>query len=342
MKKQYRIITLVINLLLLVLFVVVEGMYTYETATKIMNEKWQEVNEYAGWSITKRSIDSDINITHYLYSDFEDSALFKSDDVGYYELFIRDDGKKFESCNFIEVTCSRRTEYIPPGSDSKHKEYDISIITEETRYIPVGSDSKLNNKERLHSLKIDALCDDYFIFNGTIKCHDIDHDDHKYTLGENELASAENAVPVSEWLGDDSDDIDGTYFAITNSEYEEKICDEAKEKLEEVIDKIEKGYVIKTNNNGSISYSENSDINERIENGETVSYSQKELGTSFYISNRAINSDTDNAYVIYLFHPLELAFRNNIEKYITSLIVFILLEIFVVIVMRKMNRKRMK
>ena len=341
MKKKYKIITLVINLLLLVLFVVLEGVYTYETATKIMNEKWQEVNEYAGWSITKRSIDSDINITHYLYSDFEDSALFKSDDVGYYELFIRDDGKKFESCNFIEVTCSRRTRYIPPVSKPEDY-YEISIITEETRYIPVGSDYRYNDSYYIDEIIIDALCDDYFIFNGTIKCHVIDNDDHEYTLGENELASAENAVPVSEWLGDDSDDIDGTYFAITNSEYEEKICDEAKEKLEEVIDKIEKGYVIKTNNNGSISYSENSDINERIENGETVSYSQKELGTSFYISNRAINSDTDNAYVIYLFHPLELAFRNNIEKYITSLIVFILLEIFVVIVMRKMNRKRMK
>ena len=50
MKKQYRIITVVINLLLLVLFVVLEGVYTYGTATTIINEKWQEVNEYAGWS----------------------------------------------------------------------------------------------------------------------------------------------------------------------------------------------------------------------------------------------------------------------------------------------------
>ncbi|MDD6058887.1 MAG: hypothetical protein PUB97_00720 [Ruminococcus sp.] len=50
MKKQYRIITVVINLLLLVLFVVLEGVYTYGTAAMIINEKWQEVNEYAGWS----------------------------------------------------------------------------------------------------------------------------------------------------------------------------------------------------------------------------------------------------------------------------------------------------
>lgn len=54
MKKQYRIITLVINLLLLVLFVVVEGMYTYETATKIMNEKWESAKNHAENSITKK------------------------------------------------------------------------------------------------------------------------------------------------------------------------------------------------------------------------------------------------------------------------------------------------
>ena len=97
-------------------------------------------------------------------------------------------------------------------------------------------------------------------------------------IGENDLASDEDTVHVHEWIKqiDNTDlpeDIDkafpgssvASYHAVVETKYEKKMCDEAKKKLEEVIDKVEKGYVIKTNNDGSISYSGHDDINERME-----------------------------------------------------------------------------
>ena len=279
-----------------------------------------------------------MDVIYEIHSDVGRKAGNALDDIGYYEFYLCDDGKKIESCNHLVI------------SYTKYETNDI-----ETKYIPVDYDFKwygervCENVEYEH-VEIDAMCDEHFIFNGTIN-----DGEHVYTIGENELSSAENAVHVTEWLkkieGSDSMDwinhtsstnLKASYYTVAKTEYEKKMCEKAKKKLEEVIDKVEKGYVIKTNNDGSISYSGHDDINERMENGEITSYSQKELGTSFYISHRAINSDTDNTYVIYLFHPLEIAFRINIKKYITSLIVFILLEIFVVIVMRKLYSNRMK
>ncbi|MBE6859185.1 MAG: HAMP domain-containing histidine kinase [Ruminococcus sp.] len=341
MKKQYRIITLVINLLLLVLFVVVEGVYTYETATKIMNKKWERAQLHAQMSITNPDFTSpDTNMIYQVHYDVASKSWNGLYDVGYYEFFLRDDGKKIESCNHLFLSFAK---------------VGTSSVTD-NKYIYVGPDFKNNNRGTLHHFKIDAMCDENFIFNGTITAEDNYYQNgFEYTIGENELASAEDAVHIHDWIKqkENTDSMEvveralslytiAEYYPVAETEYEVELCDEAKKKLEEVIDKVEKGYVIKTNNYGSISYSGHDDINERMENGEITSYSQKELGTSFYISHRAINSDTDNAYIIYLFHPLEITFRNNIKKYITSLIVFILLEIFVVIVMRKLYSNRMK
>lgn len=355
MKKQYRIITLVINLLLLVLFVVVEGVYTYETATKIMNEKWDRAVNNEAFFITHgkqdvSEINSDNDVIRYLYYDFEIASGMKDDDIGYYEVYICDDGKKIEPVNHIVVS------YAPNGGSlSEH------------RFIPVDSNSKFRNQDRFTPSKIDALCDNNFIFNGTIEGISWIYDDLEYTIGENDLASDEDTVHVHEWIKqiDNTDlpeDIDNaftqssvaSYHAVVETKYEKKLCDEAKKKLEETLAKTEKDSIFKEYSNGKYYYysvkyptDENESLSVSYSNvasndKKVVVHAQKELGTSFLISDAAINSDTDNTYVIYLFHPLEITFRNNIKKYITSLIVFVLLEILVVIIMRKMYSNRMK
>ena len=354
MKKQYRIITVVINLLLLVLFVVVEGVYTYETATKIMNEKWDSAVNNEAFFITHgkqdvSEINSDNDVIRSLYFDFENASYMKDDDIGYYEVYICDDGKKIEPVNHILVS------YAPNGGSlSEH------------RFIPVDSNFKFRNQERFIPTKIDALCDNNFIFNGTIEGISWS-DDLEYTIGENDLASDEDTVHVHEWIKqiDNTDlpeDIDNaftqssvaSYHAVVETKYEKKLCDEAKKKLEETLAKTEKDSIFKEYSNGKYYYysvkyptDENESLSVSYSNAasndkKVVVHAQKELGTSFLISDAAINSDTDNTYVIYLFHPMEITFRNNIKKYITSLIVFILLEIFVVIVMRKLCSNRMK
>lgn len=346
MKKQYRIITLVINLLLLVLFVVLEGVYTYETATKIMNEKWQEViidEQFLATAYGRdlSKINSDGDMIPYLYSDFKHVSTFKSHDIGCYEVYICDDGKKIEPVNHIEVYFDSAISLL----------YDTDQDGGFSRIIPVGPDFKFRNDDSWDNVKIDAMCDDEFIFKGIIEGIGWNCDDLEYTIGENDLADTKNAVRVSEWP---AIYIDAEYIAVASSKYEEKLCNEAKKKLEETLAKTEKDSIFKEysdndyyyhsikyptddNDSMSVSYSNKASDDEKV-----VVHAQKELGTSFYVSHAAINSDTDNTYVIYLFHPLEIAFRNNIKKYITSLIVFILLEILVVIVMRKMYRNRMK
>lgn len=333
MKKHYVMLTAVITSLILVLFVILEGVYTYESATRIMNEKWHEVVKHEAFLTINDRLDasefnSELDVIPYLYDDFKYNSIFKSDDIGCYEAYICDDGKKIESGDYVVVKFVNKTD-------------DKNI---EKRYIPVGSDFK-SSSNYIWNFSTDAMCDDYFIFNGKFKYVDTDYNNPiEYTIGENELASAENAVSVSEWNGDN--ELYTEYVKITETKYEEKLCGEARKKLEEVIDKIEKDYVLKVyTSDGTFFYkasSVDSDLmHKKIENGQVVSYSQKKLDTSYYISHASINSTTDNAYIIYLFHPLEIAFRNNIKIYIISLILFIILEAFVVIMMRKMYKNRM-
>lgn len=353
MKKQYRIITLVINLLLLVLFVVVEGVYTYETATMIMNEKWESAKNHAENSITKKNITPDMDVIYEIHSDVGRKAGNALDDIGYYEFYLCDDGKKIESCNQLVI------------SYTKYETNDI-----ETKYIPVDYDFKWYGEPvcehvEYEHVEIDAMCDEHFIFNGTIN-----DGEHVYAIGENELASDENAVHVTEWLkkieGSDSMDwinhtsstnLKASYYTVAKTEYEKKMCEKAKKKLEEILAKTEiDSPFMEYNDHYAHHYINypaihiydnkgnvvNSIYVDESSNDKMVIHSQKKLGTSLYISYAYHCLETGNAYCIYLFHPLEITFRNNIKKYITSLIVFILLEIFVVIVMRKLYSNRMK
>ena len=346
MKKQYKIITIVINLLLLALFVFMEGVYTYETATKIMNEKWQEVITLEERCITARKDFTNMSeqtVIERLYRDFEENSKYKDDDIGCYEVYI-DDGKKIEPTNHIEVEFNTFPDKPNTwGCDTYF------------RFIPVGSDYRYNDSYYIDEIIIDAMCDDIFIFNGTIEVYESDNH-FKDTICENELASAENAVHISEWESIKQKYIeDACYYAIANSKYEDRLCNEAKKKLEETLAKIEKDSIIKEYSDGEYYYSSCEYLTDEnvlsfsyskrpLDDKKVVALAQKELGTSFYISHGAINSDDDinNTYAIYIFHPLEITFRNNIKKYITNLIVFILLEIFVVIVMRKLYSNRMK
>ena len=343
MKKQYKIITIVINLLLLALFVFMEGVYTYETATKIMNEKWQEVITQEQFITACKDFKnmSEQTVIKRLYRDFEENSKYKDDDIGCYEVYI-DDGKKIEPTNHIEVEFNT----FPDNPYSWGRDTYF-------RFIPVGSDYRYSDSYYIDEIIIDAMCDDIFIFNGTIEVYESDNH-FKDTICENELASAENAVHISEWECIKRKYIDDAcYYAIANSKYEDRLCNEAKKKLEETLAKIEKDSIIKEYSDGEYYYSSYEYLTDEnvlsfsyskrpLDDKKVVALAQKELGTSFYISHGAINSDTTNTYVIYIFHPLEITFRNNIKKYITNLIVFILLEIFVVIVMRKLCSNRMK
>jgi signal transduction histidine kinase len=194
------------------------------------------------------------------------------------------------------------------------------------------------------------MCDDNFIFNGTISGTDYPSDvQFEYTIGENELACTEDAISTSV-LGDDFY-FEATYYPVAETKYGKKLCDEAKKKLEDTLAETKDDSWFKeysngdfyyysisssTDENGSSIYSETSWVSD---DEKVVVHAQKELGTSFYISHAAINSDTDNIYAIYLFHPLELALRANVKIYVISLLILIALETLVIFFIRKMYIK---
>lgn len=337
MKKHYILLSVVITTLILLLFGGVGVWYTYETATTIMNNGWSSVINRQSFLMTdpnlnSSEIDSDNDVIPDLFWDFDINAGLN--DIGYYEMYICDDGKKIESGNLMRVGA-------------------VSLITEtdDSRYILINSDFPYNFSWRKF-VEIDAMCDDTFIFNGTISGTDYSDVQFEYTIGENEMACTENAISTSEWNGGENI-FDLEYQQIAETEYEKKLCAEAKKKLEDTLaatkdDSWFKEYSNRNDDYYYYSLGHSTDEDEfpsfSYSNGvydleNVVVHAQKDIITSFYISHAAINSDTDNIYVIYLFHPLELALRANVKIYVISLLILIALETLVIFFIRKMYIK---
>ena len=339
MKKHYILLSVVITTLILLLFGGVGVWYTYETATNIMDDKWAEVISTPTHYQKNIPMKSDSEVVASLYSSFSNS-IYKQDDIGAYEVYISDDGKKYEIGNHIQVSFF--------DSDSRTFDYD--------KFIPVGPDFKRKNRENwfndsIDELIIDAMCDENFIFNGTIEATDINDEHFKYTISKNELASDENAVHINKFLKQRKIDVyKAVCYVLAETKREKKLCDEAKKKLEDTLAETKDDSWFKeysngdfyyysisssTDENGSSIYSETTWVSD---DEKVVVHAQKELGTSFYISHTAINSDTYNNYVIYLFHPLELAFRYNLKIYIISLLTLIVLEVLVMFFIKKLYK----
>ena len=328
MKKDYIRLTAIITSIIFFAFVLIGGLYTYATATKIMNVKMALAENHTLISPIAREDDYTDNLIHMAYYDFKlQSRFHKYDDIGFYGMIKLDDGKVVESGDFVEI-CS---DLDNPGVYS--------------RFFPVSSDFK-SDSAFIYSFDIDAMCDDNLIFNGKFTYVDKDPKNTvEYTIGDNELASVENAVPVSEWQGDKF--LYAEYYKMAQTKYEAKLDKQAKKQLAEVRSKIDKGYVFKVYQDAYTFYyvgqasDDEGSMQKKIDSGQVVSFVQYKLGTSYYITHSCINSSTDNAFLCYVFHPLELAFRSHIFLYIMSLIAFIIIEAFVIVMMRKMYGNQM-
>ena len=225
MKKHYIRLTAVIAALILTAFVLSLGLYTYATATKILNEKLDYAAGRASIAALKGSEDvSEDKLIAYLYGRLEEKTWFtKNDKIGFYEVVDIDENTRIESKGFIKAWTNS-----DDGKDT----------VENKRYILPGNDFKINDIW-FDNFEADAVCDSDFIFNGTFKYHDYSTGkDVKNTIPYNSMASADDAVPLSEVFGDDR--IDAKYYTFETTKYEAKLNREAKEKLEEVRDKLEK------------------------------------------------------------------------------------------------------
>ena len=331
MKKHYIRLTAVIAALILTAFVLSLGLFTYAAATKILNEKLDYAAGRASMASLKGSEDiSEDELIVYLYSNLEEKTWFtKNDEIGFYEVVDVDENTRIDSRGFIKAWT-----YSDDGKDT----VDIK------RYILLGDDFECDDLW-LSDFEIDAVCDSNFIFNGTFKYHDYSTGkDIKNTIPYNSMASADDAVPVSEVFGDDR--IEARYYTFTATKYEAKLNREAKEILEGIRDKLEKGYASKVYTDDSNFYyhmvgNDSGELDRKIENGEYVVTRQINLWTTYSVDSSRINSSSYNAYNIYLFHPIELAVRNHLIVYILSLLALIILEALTVFMMRKVYSNRM-
>lgn len=332
MKKHYIRLTAVIASLIFTAFVLSMGLFTYASASKIMNQKWALADNNARIASTDYNENiSDDEAIKYIYEKFYVQSVFLDDEeMGFYEVIDLDENTKIESGNFFQVYY-----YSDDGTDR----------IEGKRFIPVGDDIR-GNRRLIFDPDINAICDDNFIFNGTISFYDYETKKNvKYTIGDNKLAAADNTVHTSEVYAGKS--LTADYCSFTKTKYEAELNREAKEKLEDIKAKLEKGYAVKViaDDGNPIYYSNgNADgdyLDKQIKNGEYVVFRQKSLGTSYYIRSSYFNSPKENSYVICLFHPIELAFRTHIFVYILSLIAFIILEAVAVFSMRKLYGNRM-
>ena len=327
-KKHYNRLTAIIASLIFLAFLLFEGLYTYVTATKIMNEKMAAAKNHTLAAFTAQNRKDSVNIIGAAYSDFEIQSWYNADDIGFYGMIELDDGRIVESGDFVEILSVNKDTPENPNS----------------RYFPVTPGFKSEGRI-ITVFSIDAMCDSNFIFGGKFTYVDTDYNNPvEYTIGENELASPDDAVPVSEWQGDKS--LHAEYYTMAKNKYEAGLNEQSKQLLADVRSKTDMGYVFKIyQDDGTFFYkaasSEADSMQKKIDSGQVVSFVENKLTTSYYISHSCINSDTDNAFLCYLFHPLELTFRYHIVQYIMSLIALIIAESAVVLMMRKMYGNRM-
>ena len=331
MKKHYIRLTALIMAVILTAFVLSLGLYTYANATKILSEKMDYAESHSRISTLQGIEDfTEDELKEEFFCHLEEQTWFnKNDEIGFYEVFDMNENTRLESQNFILVWT-----YYNDGEDT----------VENRRFILLGDDFKCD-ESWFDDFEVDAVGDSNFLFNGTFKYHDYGKNkDVITTIPYNSMASADDAVPVSEVFGDHR--IEAKYFTFTANNYEAKVNREAKEKLEEIREKLEKGYASKVyKDDGTFFYhfvgDNGDDLSKKIYNKEYVVTRQISLWTSYSVDRPYINSSSYNTYTIYLFHPIGIAVRNHIIVYILSLLVLIILEALTVFMMRKMYSNRM-
>ena len=308
MKKHYVRMTVVICMLILFVFVMTGGFYTYIKATGILKIR-EDLNYFMDCFNNVAGDDSVEGTAEYLYfSSWNDMSRYRYEDVGFYSLARYSDGKTIEVSPYICVG-----KYRKDGSNIYVEDSRIIVLDEE---IEDGfSPSSFGYGK---DVAIDALCDDSFIFDGTITFKDSQTDEIRtYTIGDNDLVSGDNIISFDEWIGDGSD---GTYAVyeyngMSRNDMQAGLNEEARDTL----------------NN----YLNNTD-------GEAASFSS-DLLTSYYIVHASSPADYDTGvdlYSIYFFHPIQTALHEHRQVYLIGGILLLLIEALTVFTMRRFYRDR--
>ena len=223
MKKHYITMAIVIDVLVLALFVIGTGFYTYISAT----EKMQIYMDRANTVATFNSVVPDSNttsqelITNSCYTwEFNNDLRLRG--MGFYGYIILTDGTVFDT---TEDYCYA----WKAGEDKIMKPDEVRIFA-----IPQGFEDPYN----IYDPVFEGECDDIFIHGGSMQ-----YQGKTYQIGDYDYNCGEK-VSVSEWA-------DGEYLycvicRLARDDYEKGLNAEAKAILGEFDDSIKSGSAMKS------------------------------------------------------------------------------------------------
>lgn len=203
MKKQYITTAIVIDVLVLALFVLGTGFYTYISAMDIMQPYWDRVKTVADWnnlSPDHNTTAQDFIINSYYAWNFHND--FRPAGAGFYGCIGLADGTVLDSSDDFCLAWKSEDSFMEPE--------EVRVFA-----IPRGFDEKFN----IYDPVFEGECDDVYIHGGTMLYQNetFQLDDYDYSLGER--------VSVKDWA-------DGQYLycyvcRLARDDYEMKLNKEA-------------------------------------------------------------------------------------------------------------------
>ena len=223
MKKHYITMAIVIDVLVLALFVLGTGFYTYISAINKMQLYMERAKTVAGFgAVSPNYTTTEQELIINSYSGWDTGNDFRLEGMGFYGYIVLNDGTVLDSA---EDYC-----YAWKSDDSFQEPDEIRIFA-----VPEGYEE---DHDEIYDPVFEGECDDVFIHGGTMTYLDKTYQlgDYDYSLGEK--------VSVKEWA-------DGQYLycricRLARDDYEKGLNAEAKQLFKDFIDYYLSGNVIHT------------------------------------------------------------------------------------------------
>lgn len=305
MKKQTIITTVIIDSLILVLFLLGTGIYTYLRATNEMQSLYQKAANYDvlfGLSQSDLADISDRSLIIHTFSNAwgKNGSAYRPEDTGYYGFIELPDGTMLDTSSDYCV--------LQIAADNDHDETMVTDGTVNSHDLFIRIFALKDGYDfdtSLYGVTFDGECDDIFIHNGTMT-----YLDNTYELKDFGYSSSER-IPYASLFEKDGWSTCVDIVKCARNEYEKELNAEARERCDNLYNDIKQSHFY---------------------NLEDLQF--EDIITSQYMSLRS----SQNGIMIgsiYVFHPLEIVLRSNIALYIILFAVLLLTEGFVVFMMRK-------
>ena len=223
MKKHYITTAIIIDILVLALFVLGTGFYTYISATEKMQIYMDRTKTVAGFgSVSPDYTATEQELIINSYTAWETCNDFRLEGMGFYGYIVLNDGTVLDS---TEDFC-----YAWKAEDNFQEAEEIRIFAAPADYT--------EDHNTLYDPVFEGECDDVFIHGGNMLYQNKTYqlDDYDYSFGDR--------VPVEDWA-------DGQYLycgicRLARDDYEKGLNAEAKKIFGEFTDSIGSGTLMKS------------------------------------------------------------------------------------------------